>query len=55
MDTWGPVKQIDPNRHDDNYPGISGDQVSVRWGTDGNYFWVPYFGDELLMVVVLSG
>ena len=36
MDTWGPVNPIESNQHDDNRPEISGDQTTVRWGTDGN-------------------
>jgi hypothetical protein len=51
MDTWGPENQIESYQHDDNHPGISGDQTSVRWRTYGNYFWVPYSDDELLMLM----
>jgi len=36
MDTWGPVNPIESNQHDENRPGLSGDQTTVRWGTDGN-------------------
>lgn len=36
MDTWGPEKPTESNQHDDNRPGISGDQTTVRCGTDGN-------------------
>ncbi len=42
MNTWGPVNPIDPNHHDDNYTGTSGDHMDVEvviwWG----FFWAPY-------------
>ncbi len=50
MNTWGPVNWIESYQHDDNYPGISGDQVDVRWLSGG----VSSGSRIPVLVVVLS-